>query len=182
MTSREDFLRITKMLRANYSFMEFDRDTADVWYVSLQHFDIQDLEKGVRNYMAFSAKQPTIADITEAARAVRDHREPEFDWSKSRTVRCPKCQDDGGVTVYCPKGEYFLICSCEAGQRKYGTHRQFDFDDEAAAYYFGPGWTVKDVTDPTKVSAKRMFSKSGRPFIQLEVIENAKTKTAAGVS
>lgn len=166
MTSREDFARITKMLRANYSFMEWDKYALDVWYVGLQNFDLPDLEQGVRNYIAFSAKQPTVADIIEAAKAVRDHKEPKFDWSKSRTVRCPLCQDEGCISIIYPTGkEAVRLCSCEAGQKKFGKHWVEEFDDDAAAYYFGPGWTKKEVQE--RIVEVRRFH-GNRPIIYME--------------
>lgn len=130
---KEEFSKIARMLAGNYSFMRFDSDTRDLWFVSLQHFSFDDVHKGVLNYIAFSPKQPTIADIVEASKAVRDRREPEWDWTKSRTVKCPKCRDKGAITIIYPTGlETCKICDCMVGKAMFSQKIQprplTDFD------------------------------------------------------
>lgn len=156
--TKQDFARIASMLTANFPFLDLkDKGNYDFWADMLAKYDTDDVSAGVRNYIAWSNKQPTIADIISEIKTVSSRREREqVDYNYSNTVKCPKCQDRGYIRyiyhrgykdIYSLRGdnvrtiedciETFSPCNCETGKARFSQEIQpRAWTDKDLALYF----------------------------------------------
>lgn len=157
--TKKDFIRISSMLTANFPFMELkDAGNFDFWFDMLAKYDTDDVSAGVRNYIAWSNKQPTISDIITEIKSHRAKMErANVNYNYSDTVKCPKCQDRGYVRYIYHRGwkdiyplrgdnparriedcvETFAPCDCETGKARFSQEIQpRAWTDKELAMYF----------------------------------------------
>lgn len=118
-------LEITEMLSGAYRFLDFSNEaTFGIWYETLKNYEAGEVRQAVKNWAAYSAHEPTPADILDATKNVRTARRENamdyVDWRSVKTVQCRECNDHGYVTVVYPTGyEELRPCGCAAGHRNF---------------------------------------------------------------
>lgn len=123
--NRSEMLEITEMLSGAYRFLDFSNEaTFGIWYETLKNYEAGEVRQAVKNWAAYSAHEPTPADILDATKNVRTARRENamdyVDWRSVETVKCPKCNDHGYMMIEYPGGyEEFRVCDCEAARTKY---------------------------------------------------------------
>lgn len=130
--NRSEMLEITDMLSGAYRFLDFSGEqTFGIWFETLKEFEVGEVRQAVKNWVAYNTEEPRPADIRDATKNVRiaQRQSAEQNWRAIKTVRCPKCNDHGYITVLYPTGyEELRPCDCMAA------HEQFSgaFTDEFA--------------------------------------------------
>lgn len=130
--SRDEMIEICDMLSGAYRFMDFSNEqTFGVWYELLKKYEVGEVRQAVLNYEAFSAKEPTPADLLDAVKNVRLNNRrnaPDYtDWRSIESVRCRKCNDKGYVLIKYPSDyEEMRVCDCAAARSQFS----FAFTDD----------------------------------------------------
>ena len=124
--TEQEFVSIEEILQVNYTFLDFSNDTLhDLWFDMLKNYDYLEVKGGVKNYIREQTKTPTVADIVEYIRPIRQKNLEDRDhnlavlWANA--VSCRDCNDNGYVIVEYPAGyEKTRPCDCAAGHHRFG--------------------------------------------------------------
>ena len=123
-----EMLKIEDMLQANYQFLDFSNSVLhETWFEMLQRFDFVEVREGVKSYMAAESKTPTVHDLLEHIRPIREknieNHEHNVRVMFQNAVRCTDCNDYGYVQIIYPSGyEAIRPCDCQAGHQRFGKH------------------------------------------------------------
>lgn len=133
--TREEAVRPFKMLSANWSFLDFTSDTTfEIWFDALEPYHEAEVRQGVKDAIANITKTPTVADVLEFVRAVRDgsrRAAAEADWNRPETaaVGCWDCNDFGFVNIIYPTGyETIRRCNCRKADEVFGARPEQEGD------------------------------------------------------
>lgn len=121
--NREQMVEITDALTGAYRFMDFSGSgTFELWFEVLKDYELPEVRQGVLNWIRYSQKEPTPADILDATKNVRiaNRKIAQDSVAWNEAVRCPKCNDKGFMLVQYPGGyEEFRACDCKAARENY---------------------------------------------------------------
>lgn len=126
--TKDEAVKAFPMMTANWNFLDFsDQTTFDVWYEALKSYHEAEVRQGIMDAIKHLQHTPVVADILEYVEAVHSgtrRKEAEADARKafSDAVRCKACNDYGYLNIIYPDGtEAIRPCSCQAGQKRFGT-------------------------------------------------------------
>ena len=99
-----EFSQVEDMLQANYQFLDFTNAALhELWYESLKRFDVIEVKDGVRQYMEYERNTPTLADLLQYIRPIREKRVEEYEHNVNLllkdSVKCKACKDRGYILV-----------------------------------------------------------------------------------
>ena len=160
--------------------MDFDNPALhELWYESLKRFDVIEVKDGVRQYMEYERTTPTLADLLQYIRPIREKRVEEYEHNVNLllkdSVKCKACKDRGYILVRYPTGyEAVKPCDCDAGHLRFGKRywdnvRQDWTNDEVQAYFGGNLEEAREASKKTKVY--QSVRKAGKGLVVWEYIK-----------
>ena len=115
-----DFYRLCDRMRMNWRNMFPTKEHCLSWFTYLQEFESQDVEQGVIRYILNNTKEPTIADIINSVKKVREDKRRATPIQSGREIRCIHCRDTGLIVWEDKDGRmYGRPCDCEKGTESY---------------------------------------------------------------
>lgn len=119
-----DMTRIANKLKANWRFMFDNKEQMQIWWTYLNEFPTEEVDQGVIRYILNNTKEPTIADIVNSIKAVRNDKRRATPMQSGRAIKCIHCRDTGLIVWEDKEGRnYGRPCTCEKGVQNYGNVR-----------------------------------------------------------
>lgn len=125
--TREESTRPFLMMRANWSFLDFDDSiTADLWFDRLEAYPVEEVVEGVKRAISEIDHTPVVAEVLSYVDSVRSrNRQIKADEERMRQesdrVSCWDCHDYGFITVIYPTGyEAVKPCNCQKADQVFG--------------------------------------------------------------
>lgn len=176
-----EFSQVEDMLQANYQFLDFTNSALhELWYDSLKRFDVIEVKDGVRKYMEFERTTPTLADLLQYIRPIREKRVEEYEHNVNLllkdAVKCKACKDRGYILIRYPTGyEAVKPCDCDAGHLRFGK-RYWDnvrdtWTNEEVTAYFGESDPAEARNKADKAKVYQSVRKAGKGLVVWEYIQ-----------
>lgn len=89
---------------------------ADYWYINLKPYDLQTYQRAVGEYARKNKYMPTIADILETIKNIKNRTAEEIKTEEKPQVKCDKCHGTGLIKYIKDGYEYLCTCNCPAGK------------------------------------------------------------------